>query len=151
MCFYCLQMWRPTRGRRGSRWWPACSRGRWANSKGSASWQTFEWHKLRFRNWKKVFKIKAQSDSMPWFLSEATLLIKIGQTQTFFRLLYLFNVEKCPSSIWCWDLNPRPFEDELTHITTRPGLPSCLSYHCVTQFVFLRDTKKPLSRVWKGL
>ena len=29
----------------------------------------------------------------------------------------------CPSSIWCWDLNPRPLEHESSPITTRPGLP----------------------------
>ena len=31
--------------------------------------------------------------------------------------------EKCPSSIWCWDLNPQPWEYESPPITTRPGLP----------------------------
>ena len=31
--------------------------------------------------------------------------------------------EKCPSSIWCWDSNPRPSGDESPPITTRPGLP----------------------------
>ena len=30
--------------------------------------------------------------------------------------------EKCPSSIWALDLNPRPLEHELSNITTRPGL-----------------------------
>ena len=28
----------------------------------------------------------------------------------------------CPSSIHCWDLNPRPLECEPPPITTRPGL-----------------------------
>ena len=32
--------------------------------------------------------------------------------------------EKCLSSIWCRDLNPRPLEHESPLITTRPGLPS---------------------------
>ena len=31
--------------------------------------------------------------------------------------------EKCPSSIWRWDSNPRPLEHESPPITTRPGLP----------------------------
>ena len=31
--------------------------------------------------------------------------------------------EKCTSSIWQWDSNPRPFEQESSPITTRPGLP----------------------------
>ena len=30
--------------------------------------------------------------------------------------------EKCPSSIQCWDLNPRRSEHESPPITTRPGL-----------------------------
>ena len=29
---------------------------------------------------------------------------------------------KCPSSIRCWDSNPRPLERESLPITTRPGL-----------------------------
>ena len=38
--------------------------------------------------------------------------------------------EKCPSRIWCQDLNPQPSECEPLPITTRPGLPPlffCLS------------------------
>ena len=31
--------------------------------------------------------------------------------------------EKCPSSIWCRDSNPRPLERESTPVTTKPGLP----------------------------
>ena len=31
--------------------------------------------------------------------------------------------EKCPSSIRCWDSNPRPLEHESPPMTTRPGLP----------------------------
>ena len=30
--------------------------------------------------------------------------------------------EKCPSSIWYWDLNPQSLEHESPPITTRPGL-----------------------------
>ena len=41
------------------------------------------------------------------------------------QFLQQINVKKmsCPSSIWRWDLNPRPLEYESSHITTRPGLP----------------------------
>ena len=35
-------------------------------------------------------------------------------------------VKKCPSSIQCWDLNPQPFEHELSPVTTRPGVPPYL-------------------------
>ena len=31
--------------------------------------------------------------------------------------------EKCPSSIWCWDLNPQSLDRGSLPITTRPGLP----------------------------
>ena len=31
--------------------------------------------------------------------------------------------EKYPSSIWCWDSNPRPLENESPPITAGPGLP----------------------------
>ena len=34
--------------------------------------------------------------------------------------------EKCPSSIWYRDLNPRPSEHDSPPITTRPGLPPIL-------------------------
>ena len=34
--------------------------------------------------------------------------------------------EKCPSSTWCWDLNPQPSDLESPPITTRPGRASCI-------------------------
>ena len=40
-----------------------------------------------------------------------------------YKFLQQIYVKKCPSSIRCWDLNPRPFERESLPITTRPGLP----------------------------
>ena len=36
---------------------------------------------------------------------------------------YIKKCEKCPSSIWCWDLNSQPLEYESPPKTTRPGLP----------------------------
>ena len=42
------------------------------------------------------------------------------QTYQFFQQQ---KCEKCPSSIWCWDSNPRPSERESLPITTRAGLP----------------------------
>ena len=38
------------------------------------------------------------------------------------QFLQQIDVKKYPSSIRCWDLNPRPSEDELPPITTKPGL-----------------------------
>ena len=43
--------------------------------------------------------------------------------QTSLQILQQINVRKCPSSIRCRDLNPRPLEHESPNITTRPGLP----------------------------
>ena len=36
-------------------------------------------------------------------------------------------VKKCPSSIWCWDLNPQPLEHESPPMSTRPGFPPTIS------------------------
>ena len=30
-------------------------------------------------------------------------------------------VNKCPSSIWCWDSNSQPLEHEFPPVTTKPG------------------------------
>ena len=40
-----------------------------------------------------------------------------------YKFLQQIYVKKCPSSIRCRDLNPRPLEHESLPITTRPGLP----------------------------
>ena len=62
------------------------------------------------------------------------LFLKNGPTPDFF--LFIFGIfkhnsifvpnqcEKCPSSIWHRESNPRPFEHESTPKTTRPGLPA---------------------------
>ena len=55
------------------------------------------------------------------------------------QFLQQIYVKKCPSSLQCQDLNPRPSEHEFLPITTRPGLPPSYSNvrsgHCrhVTQ------------------
>ena len=36
--------------------------------------------------------------------------------------------EKCPSSIHCKDLNPRPHKHETPPITTRPALPPVYNF-----------------------
>ena len=43
------------------------------------------------------------------------------QTIQFLQQIY---VKKCPFSIRCWDLNPRPPERESLPITTRPKAPA---------------------------
>ena len=49
------------------------------------------------------------------------------QNITIFRTIF---VGKIPSSIWCWDLNPRPLGRECPPIVTRPGLPPNLQKFC---------------------
>ena len=38
------------------------------------------------------------------------------------QYLQQINVKKCPSSMWCRDLNPQLLKHESSPITTRPGL-----------------------------
>ena len=48
--------------------------------------------------------------------------------QTNIITIFTTNIcEKCPSSIWCQNLNPCPSECESLPITNRPGLPPILS------------------------
>ena len=63
-----------------------------------------------------------------------TFLKKMGQLRPLFRLFSVFPnkqdnfynkfVKKCPSSIRCRDLNPRPSGRESLPITTRPDYPN---------------------------
>ena len=39
------------------------------------------------------------------------------------QFLQQLNVKKCPSSKWCWDLNPHTTEQESSPLTPRPGQP----------------------------
>ena len=68
---------------------------------------------------------------------------KMGQPWPLFRLFSVSSnkhykflqqkyVKKCPSTMWCRDLNPRPSELESPPITTRPGLPPNLSLYLVS-------------------
>ena len=47
------------------------------------------------------------------------------------QILQHINVEKCSSSIRCWDSNSQPSECESPPLTTRPGLPSYEVLHKV--------------------
>ena len=58
----------------------------------------------------------------------SNVLLKMGLPRPLFRLFSVFSnkhykflqqiyVKKCPSSIWCWDSNPRPLERESPPIT----------------------------------
>ena len=54
----------------------------------------------------------------------ASLIVYFWYLQRNIITIFTKNIcEKCPSSIRCQDLNPRPLENESPLITTRPGLP----------------------------
>ena len=74
--------------------------------------------------WAKIFE--------PWLWH---IFLK-GPSSASFSCIFVFSnnhynfttnkCEKCPSSIWCWVLNPRPLEHESPPISTRrPGLLPC--------------------------
>ena len=46
------------------------------------------------------------------------------------QILQQINLKKCPSSIWCRDLNSWPLKHESPPITTRPGLPPFSTFVC---------------------
>ena len=63
----------------------------------------------------------------------------MGPLRPLFRLFLVFftktlqfsqqiKFEKCPASIWHWDLNPRSSDREPHPVTTRPGHPPCKDY-----------------------
>ena len=67
------------------------------------------------------------------------------------QFLQQIDVKKYPSSIRCWDLNPRPSEDELPPITTKPGLSPIIAifYSIFLSWDCLRSPKclrKPFRR-----
>ena len=57
----------------------------------------------------------------------------IKQTLQFLQQISMW--KKCPSSIRCRDLNPRPLGCESFPITTRPGLPPRFGFSC---FVYIK-------------
>ena len=50
------------------------------------------------------------------------LLFLVFSNKHHYSFLQLIYVKKCPSSIWCRDLNPQPLEHESPTITSKPGL-----------------------------
>ena len=71
------------------------------------------------------------------------LLVYFGlfkQTKQTVQLLQI-NVKKCPSSIQCWDSNPRPLKHKSSPVENRPGLQlmfcSFLSHVCSSIFLSL--------------
>ena len=90
---------------------------------------------------------RRQFSSRPSLLSELRLvdhvvvifLKKVAHPRPLFRLFSSFQTniticatnkcEKCPSSVWFGDLNPRPLDHESSLMTTRPWLPLFSFYH----------------------
>ena len=68
--------------------------------------------KLQFRGEYRLFK---------WAIP-GLLLVYFRLFQTNITIFTTNNCEKCPSSKWCWDSNPQPFEHVSSPITTGPGL-----------------------------
>ena len=79
--------------------------------------------------------------------------LKMGHSRPLFRLFSMFfqtniitifrtnQFEKCPSSIQCWDSNPRPLKHKSSPVENRPGLQlmfcSFLSHVCSSIFLSL--------------
>ena len=55
--------------------------------------------------------------------NSASFLFIFGLFKQTVQFLQQINVKKCQYSIQHWDLNPQPFEHDLSPIITRPGLP----------------------------
>ena len=55
--------------------------------------------------------------------SKIALLLNFQSFQTINTIFTTNQCEKCPSSIWHWDMHPQPFEHEWSPINARRGLP----------------------------
>ena len=62
--------------------------------------------------------------------------------QTNIIILQKNKCEKCPSSIQCWDSNPRPLEHESPPITNKPGLPPSYYFYYAAKLSAVRDRTK---------
>ena len=69
---------------------------------------------LQFMGYKSFFR----------WVNPGLFLVYFQSFHTYNKLVQKINVQKCPSSIRCRDLNPQPLKIEMSPITTRPGLPS---------------------------
>ena len=76
----------------------------------------WSWILLTEVKWRNVKVLKKLKGPTP---ASLCLFLVFSKNNTFLQQI---NVKKCPSSIWCQDLNPRPLENELSPITTRSGL-----------------------------
>ena len=67
-----------------------------------------------------------------WAIIPDIFFVNFRLFKTTLQFLQQINLKKCPSSIWCWDLNPQPSEHESPPRTTRPGLPHNLIISLLT-------------------
>ena len=90
----------------------------------------------------KVFS-RVHDSFLSFFICQS--FFKYGPSPASFSLFSTFQLnitifttnkcEKCPSSIWHWDLNPWPLEHESPPITTWPGIPPYICHLSI--FVFI--------------
>ena len=83
----------------------------------ATSWSSVFYHNHKTGDFTLLSFLKKMGQPRP-LLSFSFGLFK----QTSIQFLQQINAKKCPSSIRCCDLNPRPYKHESSPITTRPGL-----------------------------
>ena len=87
------------------------------------------WFKSTFQQMEEIFYFSAKSNRFfkKWAIIGLFFCL-FSSFQTNITILMTNKCEKCPSSIWCLDLNSQPLEHKSPPITTRPGLPpsNCL-------------------------
>ena len=58
-------------------------------------------------------------------LASFSFILSLFQTN---NTIFTTICEKCPSSIPCWDSNPRSLDRKSPPVSTRPGLPPCMHW-----------------------
>ena len=87
----------------------------------NVSWLKYFWV-LKPPSYSRKIKIKGRVFLKKW-ANPGLFFVYFRSFQTNITIFTTNICEKCPSSIWCRDSNPRPLEHKSLPITTRPGLP----------------------------
>ena len=97
---------------------------------------------FRISNCKNCKTLLSQKLAVVW-LTRLDTFLKMGQTQSLFRVFSSFQAnitnkcEECPSSLRCWDSNPRPSEHGSRPITTRPACQD--TFNCIETLQLVND------------
>ena len=76
-------------------------------------------------------------------LTPASFIVYFRSFQTTIITIFTTNIcEKCPSSIWCGDSNPRPLEHESAPTTTSCSSLCCCSCSCLARLGIRKDGRK---------